>query len=155
MFITTLTVYCKRTPEVIRGSVVGGHLVKTVQGASQVWWPTAWIPAPGKQRQLISEFESSVIYKLTSRTATVFWNPVSQNNKKQTKCRSWRDAAADKRTYCFSRGSGTDSKLGGSVLSPTAVPGYAICFWSPQGAGANMVHIHAGKTHTCIKLKQI
>lgn len=81
MFITTLTVYCKRTPEVIRGSVVGGHLVKTVQGASQVWWPTAWIPAPGKQRQLISEFESSVIYKLTSRTAAVFWNPVSKKNK--------------------------------------------------------------------------
>lgn len=83
MFITTLTVYCKRTPEVIRGSVEGGHLVKTVQGASQVWWPTAWIPAPGKQRQLSSE--SSVIYKLTSRTATVFWNPVSKTKTIKSK----------------------------------------------------------------------
>lgn len=78
-----------------------------------------------------------------------------QNNKKQTKYRTWRDSAADKSTYCFSRGPRTDSELGSSPLSPTAAPGYAIRFWSPQGSGANMVHIHAGKTHTCIKLKQI
>jgi hypothetical protein len=33
------------------------------------WWTMPFIPAIGKQRQGISEFEGSLIYRVSSRTA--------------------------------------------------------------------------------------
>jgi hypothetical protein len=35
-----------------------------------VWWCTPLIPALRRQRQVISEFKSSLVYKVSSRTAT-------------------------------------------------------------------------------------
>jgi hypothetical protein len=47
-----------------------------------VWWHTPLIPALGKQRQAISEFEASLVHRVSSRTARATQrNPVS---KKQT-----------------------------------------------------------------------
>ena len=34
-----------------------------------MWWRTPLIPALRKQRQAISEFEASLVYKVSSRTA--------------------------------------------------------------------------------------
>jgi hypothetical protein len=34
-----------------------------------VWWHTPLIPALRRQRQQISEFEASLVYKVSSRTA--------------------------------------------------------------------------------------
>jgi hypothetical protein len=53
------------------------------------WWRTPLIPALGRQRQRISEFEASVFYRVSSRTARAIQrNPVSKKpkpNKKQNK----------------------------------------------------------------------
>jgi hypothetical protein len=55
-----------------------------------VWWHTPLIPALGRSRW-ISEFEDSLVYKVSSRTARAIQrNPVSKNKKqnktnKQTK----------------------------------------------------------------------
>jgi hypothetical protein len=44
------------------------------------WWRTPLIPALGRKRQVISEFEVSLVYKVSSRTARATQrNPVSQN----------------------------------------------------------------------------
>jgi hypothetical protein len=44
------------------------------------------IPALGRQRQVISEFEFSLVYRLSSRTAkAIKRNPVSKNQKKKKK----------------------------------------------------------------------
>jgi hypothetical protein len=51
-----------------------------------VWWRTPLIPALGRQRQAISEFEASLVYKVSSRTARATQrNPVSKNQKKKKK----------------------------------------------------------------------
>jgi hypothetical protein len=43
------------------------------------------VPALGRQRQAISEFEASLVYKVSSRTARATQrNPVSKNQNKQT-----------------------------------------------------------------------
>jgi hypothetical protein len=39
------------------------------------------IPALGRQRQAISEFKASLVYKVSSRTARAQRNPVSKNQK--------------------------------------------------------------------------
>jgi hypothetical protein len=51
-----------------------------------VWWCTPLIPALGRQRQVISEFKASLVYKVSSRIARAIQrNPVLKNkNKKQT-----------------------------------------------------------------------
>jgi hypothetical protein len=42
------------------------------------------IPALGRERQAISEFEASLLYKVSSRTARAIQrNPVSKNQKKK------------------------------------------------------------------------
>jgi hypothetical protein len=51
-----------------------------------VWWCTPLIPALGRQRQAISEFEASLVYKVSSWTAMAIQrNPVSKNKTKQNK----------------------------------------------------------------------
>ena len=44
------------------------------------------IPAPGRQRQGVSEFEAGLVYRVSSRTARATQrNPVWKNKNKQTK----------------------------------------------------------------------
>jgi hypothetical protein len=49
------------------------------------------IPARGRQRQADSEFEASLLYRVSSRTArgAIQRNPVSKNKNKQTKRPLW------------------------------------------------------------------
>jgi hypothetical protein len=50
------------------------------------WWHTPLIPALGRQRQAISEFEASLVYRVSSRTARATQrNPVSKSNKQTDK----------------------------------------------------------------------
>jgi hypothetical protein len=43
------------------------------------------IPALGRQRQVISEFEASLVYRMSSRTARATQrNPISDKTNKQT-----------------------------------------------------------------------
>jgi hypothetical protein len=52
----------------------------------RVWWHTPLIPALGRQRQAISEFEASLVYKVSSRTARAIQrNPVSNPSPPQKK----------------------------------------------------------------------
>jgi hypothetical protein len=45
------------------------------------WWHTPLIPALGRQSRWISEFEASLVYKMSSRTARAIQrNPVSKRN---------------------------------------------------------------------------
>ena len=50
-------------------------------------WHTPLIPALGRQRQADSEFEASLVYRVSSRTARIIQrNPVLKNkNKNETK----------------------------------------------------------------------
>jgi hypothetical protein len=49
-------------------------------------WRTPLIPALGRQRQGISEFEASLVYKVSSRTARATQrNPVSKNKNNKNK----------------------------------------------------------------------
>jgi hypothetical protein len=51
-----------------------------------VWWFTPLIPAFGRQRLRISEFEASLVYNVSSRTARAIQrNPVSKNQKEKKK----------------------------------------------------------------------
>jgi hypothetical protein len=56
---------------------------------SRAWWRTPLIPALGRQRQvdlLSSEFEASLVYKVSSRTARAIQrNTVSKKKKKWKK----------------------------------------------------------------------
>jgi hypothetical protein len=63
----------------------------------------------GGRGRRISEFEASLVYKVSSRTARAIQrNPVSkkQTNKKKrvAMVEGWRDVSAVKSTDCFSRG---------------------------------------------------
>jgi hypothetical protein len=56
----------------------------TILNSSGMWWRMPLMPAPGRQRQGDSEFEASLVYRVSSRTAwAIQRNPVSKN--KQTK----------------------------------------------------------------------
>jgi hypothetical protein len=53
---------------------------------SWAWWYTPLIPALGRQRQVVSEFKASLVYKVSSRTARAIQrNPISKNQKKKKK----------------------------------------------------------------------
>jgi hypothetical protein len=54
---------------------------------SREWWRTPLVPALGRQRQAISEFEASLVYKVSSRTARATRrNPVwKKQNKTKNK----------------------------------------------------------------------
>jgi hypothetical protein len=57
-----------------------------VQKTSQAWWCTPLILALGRQRRRLSEFESSLVYRVSSRTARATQrNPVSKNKKTKNK----------------------------------------------------------------------
>jgi hypothetical protein len=59
-------------------------VLKKKKKSCQEWWRMSLIPALGRQRQWISEFEASLVYKVSSRTARAIQrNPVLKN--KQTK----------------------------------------------------------------------
>jgi hypothetical protein len=48
------------------------------------------IPALGRQRQVDLEFEASLVYRVSSRTARAIQrNPVSKNQKKKQNCFSF------------------------------------------------------------------
>jgi hypothetical protein len=48
------------------------------------WWRTPLIPALGRQRQWISEFKASLVYKVSSRIARAIQrNTVSEKKKKK------------------------------------------------------------------------
>jgi hypothetical protein len=50
------------------------------------WWHMPLIPALGKKRQVDSEFEASLVYKVSSRTTRAMQrNPVSKNQKEKKK----------------------------------------------------------------------
>jgi hypothetical protein len=50
------------------------------------WWHTPLIPALGSQRRGISEFEASLVYRVSSRIARATQrNPVSKNQTKPNK----------------------------------------------------------------------
>jgi hypothetical protein len=50
------------------------------------WWRTPLIPALGRQRQRISEFKDSLVYRVSFRTARATQrNPVSKSQKKKKK----------------------------------------------------------------------
>jgi hypothetical protein len=52
---------------------------------SQAWWRTSLIPALGGRGRQISEFEASLVHKVSSRTAKAIQrNPVSKKKNKQT-----------------------------------------------------------------------
>jgi hypothetical protein len=62
------------------------YLKKKKKNKAGRWWPTPLITALGRQRQAISEFEASLVYKVSSRTARATQrNPVSKNKTKQNK----------------------------------------------------------------------
>jgi hypothetical protein len=51
---------------------------------SRVWWPTPLIPALGRQRQVISELEASLVYRVSSRTVRATQrSPVLKKKKKK------------------------------------------------------------------------
>jgi hypothetical protein len=58
-----------------------------------VWWPTPLIPALGRGRgRWISEFEASLVYRVSSRTARAIQrNPVSKKPKKNQKKKKKRE----------------------------------------------------------------
>ena len=60
-------------------------LYKRLSAAGQ-WWHTPLIPALGRQRQVDFEFEASLDYRVSTRTARATErNAVSKNKNKQTK----------------------------------------------------------------------
>jgi hypothetical protein len=51
----------------------------------RAWWCTALISALGRQSRRISEFEASLVYRESSRTARAIQrNPVSKKTKTKT-----------------------------------------------------------------------
>ena len=53
--------------------------------SAEQWWHTPLIPVLGRQRQWISEFKASLVYKVSSKTVRATQrNPVSKNKTKQT-----------------------------------------------------------------------
>jgi hypothetical protein len=57
-----------------------------------VWWRTPLIPALGRQRQAISEFEANLVYKVSSRTARATQrNPVKEKKKRKGKERERKE----------------------------------------------------------------
>jgi hypothetical protein len=57
-----------------------------IKADARQWWHTSLIPALGRQRQVDLEFEATLVYRGSFRTARATQrNPVSkQTNKKQT-----------------------------------------------------------------------
>ena len=57
-------------------------------------------PALGRQRQQISEFEASLVYRVSSRTTRAIQrNPVSKKKKKQKKTKKKKKGKEKKRKF--------------------------------------------------------
>jgi hypothetical protein len=85
----------------------------------------------------ISEFEASLVYKVSSRTARAIQrNPVSKNKNKQTKKPNqkkwkpwgWRDGSAVKSTDCSSEGHEFKSQQPHDGSQPSVMRSDAL-FW--------------------------
>jgi hypothetical protein len=54
------------------------------KGNTRQWWRTPLIPALRRQSQVISEFEASLVYRVSSRTSRATQrNPVLKNQKRE------------------------------------------------------------------------
>jgi hypothetical protein len=84
---------CKRTRELAQCNV---------KNMCRAWWCMPLIPALGRQRQRISEFKASLVYKVSSRTARATQkNPVSKKTKKKKEKRKKKK----EKKNCSCRGS--------------------------------------------------
>jgi hypothetical protein len=60
-------------------------ILDKIQIKGRAWWHTPLVPALGGRGRQISQFEASLAYKVSSRTARAIQrNPVSKNQNKQT-----------------------------------------------------------------------
>jgi hypothetical protein len=60
--------------------------LKKKKGRAGAWWCTPLIPALGRQRQRISEFEASLVYRVSYRTVRAIQrNPVLEKQNKTNK----------------------------------------------------------------------
>jgi hypothetical protein len=64
--------------------VLMGIFLDFLNLTGQWWWHTPLIPALGRQRQVVSVFEASLVYRVSSRTAwAIQRNPVLKTTTKQ------------------------------------------------------------------------
>jgi hypothetical protein len=79
--VQTFTVWCQYEKS-MKGFLAAPERNNT---SHRAWWCTPLIPALGRQRRWISEFEASLVYRGSSRTARATQrNPVSKKTSKQT-----------------------------------------------------------------------
>jgi hypothetical protein len=67
--------------------ISAGSIIENNEHLGQ-WWCTPLIPALGRQRQVdLCEFEASIVYRASARTARAIWSdPVSKKKKKLCVC---------------------------------------------------------------------
>jgi hypothetical protein len=86
---------------------------------SQAWWYTLLIPALGGRGRRISEFEASLVYRVSSRTARATQrNPGSKNKTKQNKTKQNKTKQNRNESQAFP----SHSFLSGYSLNLTFVP---------------------------------
>jgi hypothetical protein len=83
----------------------------------------------GGRGRKISEFESNLVYRVSSRTArTAQRNPVSGIKKKKEGSECWRDSSEVKSTDCSTRGPEFNSQQPHGGSQPY-IMGSDVLFW--------------------------